>query len=65
LGVKFPDYLGAVDPDYVRGCLRFGELPATELLGMILALNRADVGSVATLRWTLPELEYAAKMVFP
>jgi adenylate kinase family enzyme len=62
-GVKEPDYQGGIDPAGVRGILRNNSIPPKESLELILALNSADVGSVASLRWALPELGFAAKMI--
>ena len=62
-GVKEPEYQGAVDPAHIRNLLNESGIPPMASLELILALNKADVGSVASLRWTLPELELAARMV--
>jgi len=62
-GVKEPEYQGAVDPTYIRTMLQYNGASAATALAMLLAMNRADIGAVASLRWALPELDLAARMV--
>lgn len=62
-GVKEPEYQGAVDPAYIRTMLQYGGASPTDSLALLLAINRADVGAVASLRWALPELDLAHRMV--
>lgn len=62
-GVKEPDYTGALDPAYARTVLSESGLPPKLALELIFELNRADVGSVAALRWTIPELEMSRDMI--
>lgn len=62
-GVKEPEYQGAVDPKYIRTMLQYGGASPTDSLAMLLAINRADIGAVASLRWALPELDLAYRMV--
>ncbi|MDP3771169.1 MAG: hypothetical protein Q8R16_02635, partial [bacterium] len=62
-GVKEADFRGAVDPAYIRTMLQYSGAPPADTLAMLLAMNRADIGAVASLRWTLPELDLAKRMV--
>ncbi len=62
-GVKEEAFTGGIDPSTCRVRLRESGLPLKVALALVEALNRADIASVAALRWTLPELSFASQLV--
>ena len=58
-----PAYPAAVDPSFVRARLAELPLPPAIALGVCAAAQKADIGSVPGLRYLLPVVDLAARLV--
>ncbi len=58
-----PSYLGALDPEEVRIRLLKSNLPLVNAASLHKAMWKADIGSVASLRWILPVADILESIV--
>jgi hypothetical protein len=60
---EIPDFLGAVDPSFVREQLSRLCLPFDDALNVCKAVQEADLASIPSLRYLLPVVDAAAAIV--
>lgn len=59
----FPDFPGAVDPAFVREQLSKLPLPFEDALNVCIAVQKADLASIPSLRYLVPIIDEAAMIV--